>query len=167
MKPNVLRTSRSSAFSLVEIALALGLFSFCLVGILGLLPVGLNNVKILREESAAVKTLEHITYAIRGGTLRSGTFQAGGDFSDIVWEEGNGLNLTISDLSLSGLRTPSEIDQRMTATIEILPQSNPDMPVNALVSVAWPSNAQWNSTKASWDNAEGSLSTWMIFLPPR
>ncbi len=41
------------AFSLVEVTLALGLTSFCLVAIFGLLPVGLNNNKNSIQQTAA------------------------------------------------------------------------------------------------------------------
>ena len=47
------RAHRKSAFSLVEVTLALGVTSFCLVAILGLLPIGLNTSKAAFEEAAA------------------------------------------------------------------------------------------------------------------
>ncbi len=42
------------AFSLVEVVLALGLFSFCIVAITGLLSVGLGSSRSVVNESSAV-----------------------------------------------------------------------------------------------------------------
>jgi uncharacterized protein (TIGR02598 family) len=44
---------QAAAFSLVEVALALGLAAFCLVAVFGLLPVGINNNHASIEQSAA------------------------------------------------------------------------------------------------------------------
>lgn len=42
------------AFSLVEVTLALGVSSFCLVALLGLVPVGLKSNQFTREQAAAL-----------------------------------------------------------------------------------------------------------------
>ena len=48
------RDARSlAAFSLVEVVLALGLFSFCIVAITGLLSVGLRSTRSVANESLA------------------------------------------------------------------------------------------------------------------
>jgi type II secretory pathway pseudopilin PulG len=52
----------SSAFSLIEVVVALGLFSFCIVGILGLLAVAMGSVRSVGDESNAV----HIASSIAG-----------------------------------------------------------------------------------------------------
>ena len=41
------------AFSLIEVVIALGIFSFCIVGIFGLLPVAMNSVQSVYNESNA------------------------------------------------------------------------------------------------------------------
>lgn len=48
------RTRLESAFSLVEVVIALGLFSFCIVAITGLLSVGLGSTRSVVNESGAV-----------------------------------------------------------------------------------------------------------------
>ena len=49
------RTSgQGSAFSLVEVVVALGLFSFCVLAIAGLLTVGLGSTRSVVNESSAV-----------------------------------------------------------------------------------------------------------------
>jgi len=43
----------SAAFSLVETVVALGLFAFCILGVLALIPVGMGSARSVAEESAA------------------------------------------------------------------------------------------------------------------
>lgn len=45
--------TRSSAFSLVEITLAIGVFSVCLLAIAGLLPVGAKTTRLSEDQTAA------------------------------------------------------------------------------------------------------------------
>jgi uncharacterized protein (TIGR02598 family) len=46
-------SSPLAAFSLIEVALALGVAAFCLIAIFGLLPVGLNSNRMSIEQTAA------------------------------------------------------------------------------------------------------------------
>lgn len=46
-----------AAFSLVEVSLAIGLLSFCLVAMLGLVPVGLRQEKMSTEKIQALEML--------------------------------------------------------------------------------------------------------------
>lgn len=52
----------ASAFSLIEVVVALGLFSFCIVGILALLAVAMGSARSVGDESNAV----HIASSIAG-----------------------------------------------------------------------------------------------------
>lgn len=67
----------ASAFSLVEVVIALGLVSFCFVGVIGLLPVGLN------QQSKAVQSTRATQLAMAvAADLRSfATSQSGGSTS--------------------------------------------------------------------------------------
>ena len=49
-----------NAFSLIEVVIALGLFTFCIVGIVGLLPIAANSVKSVSQESNANNIAESI-----------------------------------------------------------------------------------------------------------
>lgn len=49
-------------FSLVETVIALGIFVFCIIGIVGLMPVGLNAVRSISNENNAI----HIASSIEG-----------------------------------------------------------------------------------------------------
>jgi Tfp pilus assembly protein PilV len=52
--------NQSPAFSLIEVVIALGLFTFCIVGIVGLLPLAASSVKSVYQESNANNIAESI-----------------------------------------------------------------------------------------------------------
>ena len=54
--------STNAGFSLIEVVIALGIFSFCIVAIVGLLPVGMNSVRSVSNENNAI----HIASSIEG-----------------------------------------------------------------------------------------------------
>jgi uncharacterized protein (TIGR02598 family) len=48
----------SSAFSLTEVVVALGLFAFSVLAVVALMPVGMNSARSVAEESSAVNLSE-------------------------------------------------------------------------------------------------------------
>lgn len=56
---------RVSAFSLVEVTLALGIAAVCLISIFGLLPVGVNSNKASIEQTKAVNLLTAVVSDLR------------------------------------------------------------------------------------------------------
>ncbi|MEP7015268.1 MAG: hypothetical protein ABI925_07495 [Verrucomicrobiota bacterium] len=59
-----LRLDRESAFSLVEVVLALGVVSFAIVAILGILPTGLQTGKFAQDETRAAQIAQAILSSI-------------------------------------------------------------------------------------------------------
>jgi Tfp pilus assembly protein PilV len=57
--------SRSSAFSLVEVTLALGVAAFCLLAVFGLLPTGLNSDRNSTQQTAAASLARAIAADLR------------------------------------------------------------------------------------------------------
>lgn len=55
----------SPAFSLVEVTLALGVATFCLIAILGLLPVGINSNQASIEQTAAASLARALVADLR------------------------------------------------------------------------------------------------------
>jgi len=51
----------SLAFSLIETVIALGIFAFCIVVIMGLMPLGLNAARSVANEGNAVNIAESIS----------------------------------------------------------------------------------------------------------
>lgn len=56
---------RSSAFSLVEVSIALGIAAFCLLAIFGLLPIGLTSNQMSVEQTSAGSMAASITADLR------------------------------------------------------------------------------------------------------
>ena len=56
------QNASNAGFSLIEVVIALGIFSFCIVAIVGLLPVGMNSVRSVSNENNAI----HIASSIEG-----------------------------------------------------------------------------------------------------
>jgi hypothetical protein len=56
---------RLAAFSLVEVTLALGVATFCLVGVIGLLPVGITSNRTSINQTAAAGIAKTITADLR------------------------------------------------------------------------------------------------------
>jgi len=63
---------RTSGFSLVEVTLAVGIAGFCLIAILGLLPIGLKSNSVAIEQTKAVSVIGGIAADLRN-TPRSAT----------------------------------------------------------------------------------------------
>jgi type II secretory pathway pseudopilin PulG len=165
MKTHPLNPLRRSAFSLVEVVLALGLVSFCLLSVVGLLPVGLKSIKNARTESAAANALNQLADALRNATTNAdGSYVAAGVFSNITWIPGSAAPVSTKlNLALNGEPTNSA-DSRLVAQIEILPPSaDLTTPGRARVTIAWPAVAEWSNS--AWSKSEGSVNSGMQFLP--
>jgi uncharacterized protein (TIGR02598 family) len=157
---------RRKAFALVEVVLALGVVSFCLVAIMGVMSVGFSGMKNSDDQSAGAMVVEQIASDIRGAsTNASGTYVGLGMCNNLSWTL-SGTPTTITQTytnSLGGFQ--STTDKRLVARVEVTPPATLASPGTALVSVAWPVEAQWNEASKSWSNAQGSLTTYLVFLP--
>ncbi len=151
------------AFSLVEVVLALGLVSFSMLAVVGLLPVGLRSVKNAGEESAAANALQLLGAAIRHAHSVDGVaYAASGTFTNLTWNVG-GVDRVFTDIALQLSGQQGNADNRLVAQVEIVAPPNATAPGHARVSIAWPARAKWNN--GSWAQAEGSVSSGIIFLP--
>ena len=154
------------AFSLVEVVLALGVVTFCLVSIVGLLPVGLKVVKNSHEESAAANALNQLASAIRDATSNTntpGAYGAVGAFGSMTWSLGGAAANFSNSLALNGQPAPSS-DARLVAHVEIVPPADAMSPGRALISIAWPMSAKWDAASSKWTKSEGSISSGIQFL---
>lgn len=151
------------AFSLVEVVLALGLVSFCLVAIIGMLPVGLQSVKNAKEESAAANALNQIAAGIRNATITNGSYQASGGFEDITWSADGTSHEFSQPLSLEGQPEANTNEVRLKGHVELIAPGSDNQPSVAQISVAWPSSATWATN--GWTKSRGSISSGIIFLP--
>jgi type II secretory pathway pseudopilin PulG len=100
-----------AGFSLIEVVIALGIISFALVGILGLLPVGLNSQKQGAEQARAVQVLNDVTRAVRGVRSDGGTNRFLPPLSALQVGAGTtrGWNFLIDVIAQSGQVTPAGV----------------------------------------------------------
>ncbi|MDB6059445.1 MAG: hypothetical protein JWO95_3289, partial [Verrucomicrobiales bacterium] len=84
MKVNlkVNRAGKASGFTMIEIAIALGVIGFALVAIIGILPLGLNVQKDNREDTIASQDGQYFMDLLRYG--RQGTKEIDGQALDFL-----------------------------------------------------------------------------------
>jgi len=134
-----------NAFSLIEVVIALGIFAFCIVGIVGLLPIAANSAKSVSQESNANNIAESIAgfwqvagvgNSTTGGNFTMGNFTVGTG-SDTFYYNNNGAIVdSASDASL-----------RLDYTAQALTTYPNSFTVN--LTFTWPPNASANSTTAT------------------
>lgn len=158
-----------SAFSLVEVALAMGIATFAILAVVGLLPVGLRSVKNAGEQAGAASVAATFAESLRTATSSNsidftGTF-AGQAF---VYTIGGGVSTNrLPSLTIEGATTTNALEGRLSAVVFITPPPNAITPGRAVVSVAWPaaSSPLWNNATQKWTQSEGSVTSGMQFLP--
>lgn len=160
---------RPSAFSLVEVTISIGILAFCVLAVVGLLPVGLKSIQNANEQAAAAQILTALADNLRGAVSQNGsysfafagsqkTFQIGGQPETHAW-----TNLTLEGLPSGSLREPA----RLSARLILNPPASQTSSATATISIAWPAAAspQWNADSMSWSKADGWLTSGIVFLP--
>ncbi len=158
--------ARHKAFTLVEVTMALGIISFCLLVLVGLLPQGLNTLKNANDRSAAAGALSRLIGDVRNGNFDGVDRYQAATYTNLFWRIGStGLVEYTQLLNFSGQPVVLASDARMVARVEMMPPPNLIGTGRARVSIAWPAAAVWNVTSRTWENAEGSLTQGIIFVP--
>ena len=134
-----------NAFSLIEVVIALGIFAFCIVGIVGLLPIAANSVKSVTQESNANNIAESISGFWQVAPLLA---TSSANFTMGNFSIGNGtqtINYTISGTEAS---SASDAALRLNYAANSWGAANPNtFTVN--LTFTWPPNASANSTTAT------------------
>ena len=130
------------AFSLIEVVIALGIFVFCIVGIVGLLPIASNSVKSVSIETTANNIAESISGFWQVAPLLA---TSSANFTMGNFSIGNGtqtINYTISGTEAS---SASDAALRLNYAANSLGAANPNtFTVN--LTFTWPPNATGNIT---------------------
>lgn len=79
-----------SAFSLIEVTLALGVATFCLVAIFGLLPIGINSNQASVEQTAAATITKAVVADLLAAPVTTGTNPVSPLFGFNIPTAGNG-----------------------------------------------------------------------------
>jgi len=140
-----MKMSKSKAFSLIEVVIALGIFAFCIVGIIGLLPIAANSVKSVSQESNANNIAESIAGFWQ--VAPSGS-QTGGNFTMGNFTAGNATTQTIYyDNFGSEVSAATDASLRLVYDAQTLSGYPDSFTVN--LTFTWPPNASANSTTAN------------------
>ena len=65
------RRTSGAAFSLVEVALAMGIAGFCLIAVFGLVPLGVSTGQTASDQIAASSILTHVLADLRATPMTS------------------------------------------------------------------------------------------------
>lgn len=87
MEAAVIIRIRKDAFSLVEVALAIGLFSFCLIALMGLIPVALQTSRNSINRNTTTRMLQSVRASLL--STPSSTLATNGSGSFLFDPEGN------------------------------------------------------------------------------
>ena len=126
---NYLKRSPSQyAFSLVEVTLALGIAGFCLLTIVGMLPVGLSSNKNSMEQSSAANLARAIAADLRTSSKTNLTSVQYG----ISYNQGSSTLYFNEDGTITNLPTKA----RYLATTVITTNTNSQAIVG--IKITWP-----------------------------
>lgn len=165
------RFKEVGAFSLIEVVMSLGVVTFCLIPLLGMMPVGFRLVKDANERAAAANAITFIASSLRNATSANNADFSGkfGNTADAITYTLGGAskvnNEAWSSLSLDGLPSKSSNEGRIKAYVEIKKTPTLSTPGQALVSVAWPAVAKPVFSNGKWSRAQGSLTVAIQFMP--
>jgi len=137
-------SSERTAFSLVEVVVALGLFSFCIVAIAGLLTVGLGSTRSVVNESSAVNLASSIFGAWEVQELGTAALTVPGLFTNLP-------PLSSSDsedffFDSAGVQTENAEGAALQMTYEVEPQGQaPAINTTLKLQFSWPVNGAENA----------------------
>ncbi len=156
---------REAAFTLVEIAISLGILAFCLVSIIGLLPTGLSSVRDAECQAAAARLLGQLSNALHGSALSATEYRLPpvGGIPEQKWKVGDPSFNASGVLNAFGFAETAADTALFAWRVEITPPTDtrPDSFGRAIVRIAWPQRAVWSGT--SWNNASGQTSALILF----
>ena len=152
---------RQSAFSLVEVALALAIAAFCLIAVFGLVPVGVQTNRNATSQTAATNIISAVVADLRATPLTTPPGQATTSLQYQIPIPQNPVtaSTTIDSIFFAQDGTFSssiQAQSRYQVNITFVPTSpNPNgsnarLPTLAHVKLTWPA-------PATLDNASGSV----------
>lgn len=157
----IVRSNCRCGFSLIEVALALGIISFALLAVVGLLPAGLEAQRQSANQARSVQVLSEISDALRGVYLDSGSDYKYPYPLDAVTPGAQGEQHY--DLQENGRLVSSGDNVQGVVYLKQYPKTtNQVIPV--YVSIAWPGSAERKGD--AWDKAQGSVES-LIFVNPQ
>lgn len=155
----------------MEVTIAIGIASFALLGIYGLVPVGYQSLKRSDDRMASSLLFESLSQLIREARpATNGTYRIAGPFADSAlgnasWQVGGGkVTLPVTKVGEIGNMESGSAGRYVVAG-QILPPSTSGEAGQARLSVAWPATATFDPANLTWNNAAGFQEVTLYFLP--
>lgn len=143
MKLSTARRRFVAAFTLVEVALAMGVASFCLIVVLGLVPIGVETGQMAADQTAAGSILTHVLSDLRatptttpaGGAVLSTQYAlqipaSGAGASSAILYFGDSVNQFSKTTTLA--------TSRYRLTVNFLPSVGGRAATGVSLQVSWP-----------------------------
>lgn len=159
----------SGAFSLVEVVIAIGIFSVVIFGVMGLIPSGMKMFRDSNEQSGGANLLNALSDSIRRAVTTDGTnytwSYSGSSYAYTI--NGSAVSNNLNTLTLQGCPATNTLDQQLKAVVVVTPPSTVWSEGSAMISVAWPASggAAWNAASQQWSHADGSATLGIRFIP--
>ncbi len=121
-------------FSLVEVALALGIAAFCLIAVFGLLPVGISSTAVATQQTVATSLLASVASDLRALSKQTTTSER---FKIDVTTPG----LKSIFMSEDGRTSPSasaDFRYRLTCNVLTPPATAPKSATAISIRLTWP-----------------------------
>jgi len=134
----------TTAFSLIEVTLALGVAAFALIAILGMLPVGLNTQQVSVRQTTANSITSQVLGVLRAAVRHPGNSNKQFDLQHFpkggAWDpEPDVLYFTNEGNSVGSAITPDSVYR---ATINYFQPPDPQYTTSlANITVSWPPQA--------------------------
>lgn len=164
---------------MIELALAIGIFGFCLLAVVGLLPAGINTQRASQEQARAGSALTMVYSAAQslhynGRDSGNPTWAFPAYFSDsstaaIVWVSEAPWTYTFF-VNEGGLIIPSSdttTQRRQTLYVMVFPPQTEGQPVQIYAAIAWPYKGTdtTSTTPTQMTGREGFMDTFVAFTP--
>jgi Tfp pilus assembly protein PilV len=143
-----------SAFTLIEVTLSLGVTAFCLLSILGLLPVGLNSNQATIEQTAGANILTTVAADLRStpNPAPKGSAQSSLVFGIPIPAIGSTPSTTPTKLYIGEggqLTTDQRVARYQLNVWMTAPATGSAAATSARVLVTWPAQALYSSAAGS------------------
>lgn len=145
MKLSTAQWKSSAAFTLVEVALALGVASFCLVTVMALVPLGVDTGQMASDQTTASSILTHVLADLRATPMTSppGATATSTEYSVTIPAQTTGATTTpvVRYFGNSAQRfslSPVAQTSRYRLTINFLPPASDRTATGVTLLVSWP-----------------------------
>jgi uncharacterized protein (TIGR02598 family) len=156
----------SSAFSLVEVTLALGIAAFCLIAVFGLVPVGVQTNRNATSQTAVTNILSSVVSDIRDsppgqGPSKQYVISRTKGSTTAVCFDGQGVSTTFY-----GTNAVCPANSRYRLTVQIA--KNPDLttpgyPNYAYLKLTWPAAVNPLTSTIIPSGSVGTVTTYLLF----